>query len=52
MAASTLATGTPSDALDRTLSAEKPSRVPPAILTKPAVNAYLRHLERRAGPEL
>jgi glycine/D-amino acid oxidase-like deaminating enzyme len=50
--AAELATGTPSERLDRALAAAEPTKLAPAALIKPAANAYLKWHEFRAGAEL
>lgn len=50
--AADLATGTRSERLDRAMKAPMPLRLPPDFIAKPAISAYLRFQERKAGAEL
>ncbi len=52
MLAADLAMERTSEALDRALNADRPSRLPVAPLAKLGANAYLQFQERRAGKEL
>ncbi len=50
--AADLATGHPSDALNRAMNADAPRRLPPRLVTKIGANARIRWGEKKAGREL
>ncbi|GAB5447479.1 NAD(P)/FAD-dependent oxidoreductase [Gymnodinialimonas sp.] len=52
MLAAELATDTPSERLDRAIAMPDPQKLPPSLIAKTGVNAFLKWQELKAGQEL